>query len=79
MSSTTNIWIVLHPHYKMDYFKQAKWKVDWINTAHDLIHTTYDLSYAPHHIQDDAESIPDPNTCKEEVSPFPSISMTVTS
>ena len=63
----------------MDYFKQAKWKVDWINTACDLICTTYDLSYAPHHIQDNAESIPDPNACKEEVSPFPSISMTVTS
>ncbi|KIM59460.1 hypothetical protein SCLCIDRAFT_126126, partial [Scleroderma citrinum Foug A] len=33
--------MVLHPHYKLDYFKQAKWQAEWINTTHKLVHATY--------------------------------------
>ncbi|KIM52767.1 hypothetical protein SCLCIDRAFT_140432 [Scleroderma citrinum Foug A] len=25
--------MILHPCYKLEYFKQAKWNVDWIDTA----------------------------------------------
>ncbi|KIM55510.1 hypothetical protein SCLCIDRAFT_41634, partial [Scleroderma citrinum Foug A] len=38
--------MVLHPRYKLDYFKQANWQVDWINTAHELVRATYNSSYA---------------------------------
>ncbi len=29
--------LVLHPHHKLSYFKQAGWPADWINTAEDIV------------------------------------------
>lgn len=37
---------VLHPWHKLEYFKQAKWEQDWIDTALDLVREMYDSSYA---------------------------------
>jgi hypothetical protein len=28
---------VLHPHYKLNYFKSAKWEDDWIKAATQLV------------------------------------------
>lgn len=38
--------IVLNPRYKLQYFKQAKWPEDWINTAKDITRDEYERSYA---------------------------------
>ncbi|KAI0079327.1 hypothetical protein K474DRAFT_1567812, partial [Panus rudis PR-1116 ss-1] len=32
-SDTYRISMVLHPQYKLEYFKQANWEQEWINTA----------------------------------------------
>ncbi|KIM51226.1 hypothetical protein SCLCIDRAFT_47551, partial [Scleroderma citrinum Foug A] len=45
LSKVYCIVMVLHPHYQLDYFKQAKWQAEWINTAHELVCSTYRLSY----------------------------------
>jgi hypothetical protein len=37
---------VLHPRHKLQYFKNAGWESDWIQTATDLVHDEFDLSYA---------------------------------
>jgi hypothetical protein len=36
---------VLHPQYKLQYFKTAKWEEDWIDTAKAIFHTQYELYY----------------------------------
>jgi hypothetical protein len=36
---------VLHPQYKLRYFKTAKWEEDWIDTAETIFHTQYELYY----------------------------------
>ncbi|KIM57277.1 hypothetical protein SCLCIDRAFT_130824 [Scleroderma citrinum Foug A] len=65
-SKVYHITMVLHPRYKLDYFKQAKWQAEWINTAHELVHATYRSSYTPHHIQDDIEHSLDLEACEGE-------------
>ena len=42
--------IVLHPCHKLEYFQQAGWKPAWIRTAHNLVWTMFDESYATHHV-----------------------------
>jgi hypothetical protein len=37
---------VLHPRYKLDYFKKAGWLPEWIETAEELICNTFDMFYA---------------------------------
>ncbi|KIM51047.1 hypothetical protein SCLCIDRAFT_46451, partial [Scleroderma citrinum Foug A] len=58
--------MILHPCYKLEYFKQAKWNVDWIDTAQDLIRATYDSTYAPCHVQEDDRSATESSTCAGE-------------
>jgi hypothetical protein len=36
---------VLHPHHKLNYFKNVKWEDDWIETARQLVRDEFDLSY----------------------------------
>ncbi|KIK19179.1 hypothetical protein PISMIDRAFT_108170 [Pisolithus microcarpus 441] len=54
-------WIamVLHPLHKLEYFKQAKWEVAWIDGAHDLVRNTYNLSYASCYINNDMDLMSD--------------------
>ncbi|KAI6107636.1 hypothetical protein EDD16DRAFT_1435952, partial [Pisolithus croceorrhizus] len=33
MSNLYHIVMVLHPHHKLEYFRQVKWETDWIKTA----------------------------------------------
>ena len=37
---------VLHPRYKLEYFKKAGWEPDWINTAEELVRTSFNKFYA---------------------------------
>lgn len=37
--------IVLHPHHKLKYFKDAHWEDNWINTAETLVRDTFEQSY----------------------------------
>ncbi|GJF00030.1 hypothetical protein PsYK624_163070 [Phanerochaete sordida] len=39
--------IMLHPKHKLDYFRQQKWKADWITTAVDLLRTQWEDHYKP--------------------------------
>jgi len=36
---------VLHPQYKLEYFKDAKWEPEWITIAEELVCTQFELSY----------------------------------
>ncbi|KIM66377.1 hypothetical protein SCLCIDRAFT_21879 [Scleroderma citrinum Foug A] len=65
-SKVYRIMMVLHPCYKLDYFKQAKWQAEWINTTHELVHATYRSSYAPCHVQDDIKPSLDLEACEGE-------------
>ncbi|KIL54602.1 hypothetical protein M378DRAFT_45706, partial [Amanita muscaria Koide BX008] len=38
--------MVLHPAYKLEYFKSAAWELEWIQVAEDLVRTEFDLKYA---------------------------------
>ena len=47
--------LVLHPRYKLQYFKQAKWEQDWIDIATDIVHETYDNHYASRAMEEEDE------------------------
>lgn len=44
-SEVYRIAMVLHPQYKLQYFKDAKWEPEWIDTAEELVRTQFDLAY----------------------------------
>jgi predicted methyltransferase len=44
MSLTADV-LVLHSHYKLQYFKKASWENDWIDTALDLVCKMFDRFY----------------------------------
>ena len=37
--------LVLHPRYKLQYFKAVQWEADWISTAEKLLQDEYACSY----------------------------------
>jgi hypothetical protein len=37
--------IVLHPQYKLEYFRTANWEQEWIDTAEDLLRTQFQNKY----------------------------------
>jgi hypothetical protein len=37
--------LVLHPRHKLQYFKNAGWRDDWIERAEEIVRTQFDLSY----------------------------------
>ncbi|KAF8978261.1 hypothetical protein BDQ17DRAFT_1220600, partial [Cyathus striatus] len=45
-SETYCIAMILHPRYKLQYFKKAGWLPEWIDTAKDVLHTQFELNYA---------------------------------
>jgi len=47
---------VLHPSYKLEYFKNADWSDDWIEDAADTIKEQYTSVYADLDIEDLASS-----------------------
>lgn len=47
---------VLHPSYKLEYFKNAKWPDDWIEDAMDSIEEQYTRIYAEMDVKNLASS-----------------------
>ena len=39
------IQLVLHPHHKLKYFKNAGWQDDWIEQAEEIVRTEFNLLY----------------------------------
>ena len=46
--------VVIHPHHKLQYFKNAGWKEDWIETSQAIVHAEFDQTYAFMDIDDEA-------------------------
>ncbi len=46
---------VLHPSYKLEYFKKAKWEDEWIRTAREITREEFDRSYRAMGIDDGTE------------------------
>ncbi|KAI6102129.1 hypothetical protein F5141DRAFT_1008425, partial [Pisolithus sp. B1] len=67
VSKLYQIAMVLHPLHKLEYFTWAKWEVACIDGAHDLIHDTYNLSYASHYIGNDTDLMSDHGASGSEV------------
>ncbi|KZV99872.1 hypothetical protein EXIGLDRAFT_582092, partial [Exidia glandulosa HHB12029] len=44
-SDVYRIAMVLHPQFKLDYFKRMKWPQNWIDTALDITRSTYQENY----------------------------------
>ena len=59
---------VLHPCYKLEYFKQAGWTLEWVATAQNLVRNTFKTSYVSRHLPGDASE--DHSSDQEEVSLF---------
>lgn len=37
---------VLHPRYKLDYFKTAGWEEEWIGAARAIVRAEFERTYA---------------------------------
>lgn len=37
--------LVLHPNYKLDYFRARKWEKEWIETAQTLVRDEFEANY----------------------------------
>ena len=59
---------VLHPRYKLEYFKQAGWTLEWVATAQNLIRNTFKTSYMSHCLPGDTSE--DHSSDQEKVSLF---------
>lgn len=46
LTNTANSFTVLHPRHKLAYFKTAKWRQSWIDTAEAIVRAEYQRSYA---------------------------------
>ena len=56
-SEVSHIAMILHPHHKLTYFKNAHWEKDWIKTAESLLHEEFNRSYTSvEHTSDSVDS-----------------------
>jgi len=39
------ICVVLHPRHKLEYFKNAGWENEWVDTAEGIVRAEFDKSY----------------------------------
>lgn len=63
--------IVLHPKYKLNYFKTAKWEQMWIDTAEELVRTEYRDKYEDNDVSEQEESeTPKVRTCSIHIELF---------
>jgi hypothetical protein len=44
--------LVLHPRHKLDYFKKAGWKAEWITAARQIVRDEFERSYADSPVAD---------------------------
>ncbi|KAL1739477.1 hypothetical protein HDZ31DRAFT_49340, partial [Schizophyllum fasciatum] len=45
----------LHPRHKLQYFRQAGWKEEWIEAAKGITQTIYEERYATRDVEDSDE------------------------
>ena len=45
--------VVLHPHHKLQYFKNAGWTQEWIDTAQGIVETQFKHAYASRDVEED--------------------------
>ncbi|KAF8162012.1 hypothetical protein BJ912DRAFT_865096 [Pholiota molesta] len=38
--------MILHPAYKLEYFRAANWEAEWIQTAEELVRSEFDRNYS---------------------------------
>ena len=56
---------VLHPRHKLDYFKNAQWSREWIDTAEGLVRKRYESRYANRFVAGGEKTVPVvPSTAK---------------
>lgn len=48
--------LVLHPRYKLDYFKSAQWPKVWQKTAREMVEEEYASRYAPSESSEDEDA-----------------------
>lgn len=51
---------VLHPAYKLQYFRDQDWPAEWINEAVDIIRTEWIHNYKPDGPPEPAAPVPEP-------------------
>ncbi|KAG6824324.1 hypothetical protein H0H92_007187, partial [Tricholoma furcatifolium] len=44
-AAMTNLWLVLHPSYKLEYFADNNWPTDWIDATKDIVRNLFDKDY----------------------------------
>ncbi|KAG0698043.1 hypothetical protein DFH29DRAFT_810876 [Suillus ampliporus] len=51
--------LVLHPRYKLEYFKAADWEDEWIAAARNIVQKVYERSYASRSVpaSDEVEAV----------------------
>jgi hypothetical protein len=51
---TAVYWIamILHPAYKLSYFRKRNWPESWIKTAEDLLHEEWNKNYKLHNVEE---------------------------
>ena len=54
---THYISVVLHPRYKLEYFRKQKWEVEWINTARTMVVDQWETYYKPKPMGSNAGSL----------------------
>ncbi|KAF6744539.1 hypothetical protein DFP72DRAFT_825542 [Ephemerocybe angulata] len=59
-SETYRIAMILHPRYKLRYFRDRRWEEEWIETAEDILRDEYECSYSSLPVDDDTTAAPDP-------------------
>lgn len=52
--------LVLHPQYKLQYFRDANWEPEWIVTAEDMLRTQYIAKYHRELDDEDADDESEP-------------------
>ncbi|KAF6747990.1 hypothetical protein DFP72DRAFT_821122 [Ephemerocybe angulata] len=55
-SETYRIAMILHPRYKLQYFRNRRWETDWIETAEEILRDEYKRSYGPLDVDNTADA-----------------------
>ncbi|KAF7372915.1 Dimer-Tnp-hAT domain-containing protein [Mycena sanguinolenta] len=67
-SNVYRIAMILHPNYKLDYFRSRKWESEWISTAEELVRDEFKTNYASTEVEG-APALADDTSSDGGVSP----------
>ena len=56
-SSQLTLHLVMHPRYKLDYFKRNQWPEDWIDTVRRMAREHYTKHYNPSVVSGEASTL----------------------